>query len=463
MNGSTEQPFFGLITKCLYSLGCVLARSYNLKQKIALLISSLVPLLYLCLALPDWIDYLVNVDTESDAYSDDVMYMIAFICATVRGVILRLNVLKLGNLLHIMENIDVPRAKPKLNVNAEIAKSRKILNRIVALTFSLPTVAVILATIRWFFEKEHSNHLPFGMHPQWALNITYIGSLIYQVVSFTTVGTENITVDCLLVCMLILLLTHYRNIPQYFYNLTRNSIEDFSDVEHLDANSVHYKDVPWEYFLRNLKEAIEYHVKITEVAKEIEDIFHNVLLVSFTMNSLVTCFSIFRITNTPLFGATFWNMFLYLSATFDLFFLQCCLLQKLIDESWNISDACFQSYHPGIDIRIHNALIIIMSQSQNRPVRVTIGKFVAISHAAIITVSEFQKYFLYTNIFFADYKSNLLVFDVVTSSESRTVIFNAFILTNFIFWSLSSTNCTTLNKYQYCICVHFLLMGKYIY
>ncbi|XP_031351019.1 uncharacterized protein LOC116176546 [Photinus pyralis] len=104
------------------------------------------------------------------------------------------------------------------------------------------------------------------------------------------------------------------------------------------------------------------------------------------MNSLVTCLIIFRITNTPLFGAAFWNMFLYLSGTFDLFFLQCCLLQKIINESWNISHACFEAYHPGLDIRIHKALVIVMNQCQNSPVRVTIGKFVAISHATIIAI-----------------------------------------------------------------------------
>ncbi|XP_031350588.1 putative odorant receptor 92a [Photinus pyralis] len=329
---------------------------------------------------------MVNFKAESEAHSDDVMYMFAFICAIVRGIILRLNVLKLGNLLHTMENIDVPRVKQKLKVNAEIAKTQKILNRIVALSFSLPTVAVLLTTILWCAKKEHSNHLPFAKHPQWALNFTYIGSLTFQVVSFELTGTENVNVDCLLVCMWSLLITHCRNVPQYFYNLTGNSIEDFSDVEHLDANSVQYTDVPLEYFLRNLKEAIEYHVKIMEVVKEIEDIFHNVLLLSFTMNSIVTCFLIFRITNVPLFSLTFWNMLLYLSATLDLFFLQCCLLQKLIDESCKISDACFKAYCPGIDIRIQKALMIVMSQSQNRPVRVTIGKFVAISHATIITI-----------------------------------------------------------------------------
>ncbi|XP_031350587.1 uncharacterized protein LOC116176243 [Photinus pyralis] len=144
----------------------------------ALIISSLVPLLYLCLALPDWITYLVNFNAKGDASYDEVMYMFAFICAIVRSICMKFHVLKLGNLLYTMENIDVPRVKPKLKVNADIAKSQKILNRIVAFTIPLGGIGVLLTAVRWYVKKEHSNHLPSHL-PFAVLNMLLLTVYLY--------------------------------------------------------------------------------------------------------------------------------------------------------------------------------------------------------------------------------------------------------------------------------------------
>ncbi|KAF5291588.1 hypothetical protein FQR65_LT01901 [Abscondita terminalis] len=149
------------------------------------------------------------------------------------------------------------------------------------------------------------------------------------------------------------------------------------DTEKVEENTVQWKT--------QLKHVVTYHTAILDVAKLIDEAFHLCRLVKFISLSVLFCLLIYGMSKVPISDGLFWMQFFY--ATFFIGEINVVYYygNEIMVQSQGIANCCYDVYFVEADIRLQKALLLIIQRSQ-RPIQMTVGKFVPLSLATSIAM-----------------------------------------------------------------------------
>ncbi|XP_031355682.1 odorant receptor 67a-like [Photinus pyralis] len=211
--------------------------------------------------------------------------------------------------------------------------------------------------------------------PESALNFSFVGCLIFQVLMYCGHAHEYIMLDGLKINILVQLRMHF----QYL----RLNVEDIlayhpSELERGEA---------WNVFQKRLKELVTYHCSLTTLVEMVEDVFNKCVLFSFLTLSVFSCFSLYSMSSIALFGLQFWKFAGFILFPCILFFVDCYFSEEVLTESAELSNSCYNVEFNGADVRFQKALLMLMRRSQKR-LMFTIGQFAPLSILTTVTIMK---------------------------------------------------------------------------
>ncbi|KAF2891195.1 hypothetical protein ILUMI_14978, partial [Ignelater luminosus] len=157
----------------------------------------------------------------------------------------------------------------------------------------------------------------------------------------------------------------------------------FDNTENRLINIADVSVIPWKYLRGTLTDIVDYHLEILNIAKEVEDVFSELLLLMCFGTMGMVCFSIYHASllspNDLRFARTLLEA---VSVCFQIGLLS-YWGEQILFESQSVRKAAFEVNFVGVDIRYQKGLMFIMRRSLN-PTKLTAGKFVLLDLATFL-------------------------------------------------------------------------------
>ncbi|KAF5299814.1 hypothetical protein FQR65_LT09336 [Abscondita terminalis] len=251
-------------------------------------------------------------------------------------------------------------------------KCIRMMNMQAYLYWGVVTVTVIFAVIDSIYSRiasddYHDWKFEYGRVTMFNTSYSpnYEIASIYQNGSWFTVGWTFAISDLLTVTVLAHITCQLQILQVFIKKIISNCYKEMKK----DGLTVHkHKDasqIPYKYLHRFLKQAVEYHLSVFDLAKNIENTF-NLLILVIVLSGIVLIGSLVYKLNGLHFGGA------------------CCIFFEIVLisywgnevslESQNVIKACYDVKFYGTDLRFQKGLFIMMERSK-RPITFTVGKF----------------------------------------------------------------------------------------
>lgn len=153
----------------------------------------------------------------------------------------------------------------------------------------------------------------------------------------------------------------------------------------LSQNNVNNSDMYWNALSKEIGKCVVYHIQITKMLKEFEEIFSIAILFFFISYSCTVCFELYRVSIVSWHDTDFYKTVLEgTSLVFATYLINACG-ENVTHESNQIANTVYEIDFVGTDLRFQKSLVTLMRQSQ-KPIRVKAGKFIDISLIAYTQV-----------------------------------------------------------------------------
>ncbi|XP_031357678.1 odorant receptor 85b-like [Photinus pyralis] len=293
---------------------------------------------------------------------------------------MRINRLKLANLLILLETSTEYKIKRSGEFQSEFQRPLPVVGR---LTATLGISGYIFGILAWLLTDKR-NGLPFGAMPVW-VNHNYTSCLLFQVSIFFFLVIEYLSPEAIKMIIMLQLQTYFKYLRISIDELLEDSKREFCSINKIASNLVSKNNVPWLYQQKQLKTIIVHHNYIIRIASETEEIFNKCVLVNFLNLSFIICILLFRIANTSQFNVEFFKLCIYLIGGSTLFFGDCYLTQRVLTENEAFAFSCYNVDFVGTNLPFQKSLILIMAKAQ-KSVRFTVGKFAPLSIVTLVTI-----------------------------------------------------------------------------
>ncbi|KAF5273049.1 hypothetical protein FQR65_LT04791 [Abscondita terminalis] len=207
------------------------------------------------------------------------------------------------------------------------------------------------------------------------LNITYSPNFeivfVYETVSVIYSTMIASTIIVIIVGVLDYITTQFKILQHNLQMLLMTADESLKQ----DTN---VNEISWEFLQKEIKKCVLYHISITNILKEFEEIFsYGIFFIFLSIQSMI-CIDTYRASILSVQDLRTYRIFVEIMAVSIGLFLINMAGEKMTYECGKICNAIYEINFLGTDIRFQKSLIVIMRQSQ-RPVRIKAGKFIDIS------------------------------------------------------------------------------------
>ncbi|KAK4885300.1 hypothetical protein RN001_001571 [Aquatica leii] len=237
-------------------------------------------------------------------------------------------------------------------------------------------VTIIFALITWSIEK--SSKYPFGDFPE---IVNFETTLILQIFIYVILATAYVIIEVTYFTILGHIQCHLVNLQNYLKNITKRIKNSHSDVLK-DLNTFH-----WDILTPRIKIAVDYHVAIYQVSKDIDKTYRFCHLVGFVTITIIFCVLMYDLSFKKLFGNVFLLEILYISVLLALLCFNCYCGNETLNKSLEVALACTEINFLNTDIRFQKALILIIQRSQ-KPICFKVGNFVLLTSGTAVSVSN---------------------------------------------------------------------------
>ncbi|XP_031341036.1 odorant receptor 85c-like [Photinus pyralis] len=311
---------------------------------------------------------------------EDCFYLFGITNSAINLTLMRMNRSKLTNLLILLETSSEYQIKRKSELRSELERPLTVVGRLTVALGIAPYASGILV---WLL-RDNRNGLPYGSMPRW-MNYNYTACLLFQVTNTLFLVIEYLRPAAIKICIMLQLKTHLKYLRMSTEEVLDDAKKEFCSISKIASNLVSKNNVPWPYQQKQLKRIIMHHNHITRIANETEEVFNKCVLVNFLSLSFLICIILFRIANAPLFTVEFFKMSIYFIGASALFFGDCFLTQRVLNENEALAFSCYNIDFVGTNLPFQKSLILIMARAQ-RSIRFTVGKFAPLSIVTLVTI-----------------------------------------------------------------------------
>ncbi|KAF5273048.1 hypothetical protein FQR65_LT04790 [Abscondita terminalis] len=207
------------------------------------------------------------------------------------------------------------------------------------------------------------------------LNITYSPNfeIVYVYESFSVIHSTMITstVWALIFGMLDYITTQFKILQHHLRTLIITAKKSLAE------NTIE-SEISWEVLRKEIRKCVLYHISITNILTEFEDIFsYGIFFIFLSIQSMI-CIDIYRASLLSFQDLRTYRIFVETIAVSIGLFLINLTGENMTYECGQICNAIYEINFLGSDIRFQKSLIILMRQCQ-KPVRIKAGKFIEIS------------------------------------------------------------------------------------
>ncbi|KAF5269649.1 hypothetical protein FQR65_LT05988 [Abscondita terminalis] len=221
---------------------------------------------------------------------------------------------------------------------------------------------------------------------------------LYQNLVIFYISINMIPIILMMIGILALVTVQLKMLQSYLKRLVKLSIkEDNTDIR--EINNFHQPHELWKSFYFHMENAIVYHLKITNVAKEVETAFHGPFFIMFMVTLVLMCLEVYR---ASLISITDAQLILIGVESITAFFpvmMVCYYGEELAFNSLKVSQIAFETDFVGTDKRFQKNLILIIRRSQ-KIIRMKAGALIEISMNTMIWIlrTSFSAYMMLRTI-----------------------------------------------------------------
>lgn len=138
---------------------------------------------------------------------------------------------------------------------------------------------------------------------------------------------------------------------------------------------------------RILGEYIDHHLRIFNLASDMEELCNLMFLVVMLASVLLLCFLLYQVSLVPIGSVPFFLYFFYYWIVVCQIGMYCYWGDEATLQAANVAEAVAEVDWPGAPLHVSKALVVVIARSQ-KPLYVTAGKFVPLSMNTFMSVSR---------------------------------------------------------------------------
>ncbi|KAK4874394.1 hypothetical protein RN001_013754 [Aquatica leii] len=230
------------------------------------------------------------------------------------------------------------------------------------------------------------------------INVTYSPNFelvwLYQNLVIFYIFINMVPTILIMIGVLALLTVQLKMLHAYLQRLVGLSTKEVKNYEN-KLMSFHQPSEVWSRLHFHMENAILYHLNITNIAKEVEAVFHGPFLIMFMTTLILICLEVYRASLVSITDARLLLIFVETITAFFPVLMVCYYGEELAFNSSQVSNVAFGMDFVGVDKRFQKNLILIIRRSQN-VIRMKAGGLVEISMDTMVWIlrTSFSAYMM---------------------------------------------------------------------